>query len=51
MFNDKKKEASKTTSESNPVFSASDMQSRWEKLKAAKKVPPLQDVLKVVRKV
>ena len=39
-----------TASENNPIFSASDMQSRWEKLKAQGKVPPLADLLKAMQK-
>lgn len=35
---------------SKQVFSPSDMERRWEKLKAAGKVPPLADVLKIVQK-
>src|ERR1700730_17539934 len=38
-----------TTSENSPVFSPSDMEKRWKKLKAEGKVPPLATVLKVIQ--
>lgn len=50
MCNDNKQAQSETASENKPIFSASDMECRWEKLKAAGKVPPLADVLKIIKR-
>jgi hypothetical protein len=47
---DNEKEAPETSSASNPVFSPSDMEERWKKLKAEGRVPALADVLKIVQK-
>ena len=38
-----------TASENNPIFSASDMQKRAERLKAEGRMPSLADVLKSIK--
>jgi len=50
MSNDNTKKAPKTSSDSSQPFSAAEMNRRWEKLKAAGKVPPLADVLKIIER-